>query len=99
MTVPCELSHPNWSRSAGTSISSLLTLSEVKDISGEEGNFEVKVTQYPRYVDMDKCIACGICAEKCPKKVTNEYDAGLVKRKAAYVKYAQAVPLKYAHRS
>ena len=68
----------------------------MKDISGEEGNFAVQITQYPRYVDMDKCIACGICAEKCPKKVVNEYDAGLNKRKAAYVKYAQAVPLKYA---
>ncbi|MBW2168232.1 MAG: CoB--CoM heterodisulfide reductase iron-sulfur subunit A family protein, partial [Deltaproteobacteria bacterium] len=45
---------------------------------------------------MDKCIACGICAEKCPKKVINEYEAGLNKRKAAFVKYAQAVPLKYA---
>ena len=74
----------------------MLTLSEVKNISGEEGNFEVKVTQHPRYVDMDKCIACGICAEKCPKKVVSEYDAGLIKRKAAFVRYAQAVPLKYA---
>ena len=73
----------------------ILTLSEVNNISGDEGNFDVKITQYPRYIDMDKCIACGICAEKCPKKVTDEYDAGLVKRKAAYVKYAQAVPLKY----
>ena len=45
---------------------------------------------------MDKCIACGLCAEKCPKKVVDEYDEGLVKRKAIYVKYAQAVPLKYA---
>jgi len=45
---------------------------------------------------MEKCIACGICAEKCPKKVLNEYDAGLGKRKSIYVKYAQAVPLKYA---
>ena len=71
-------------------------MSEVKNISGEEGNFEVKVTQHPRYVDMDKCIACGICAEKCPKKVVSEYDAGLIKRKAAFVRYAQAVPLKYA---
>ena len=74
----------------------MLTLSEVKNISGEEGNFEVKVTQHPRYIDMDKCIACGICAEKCPKKVVSEYDAGLIKRKAAFVRYAQAVPLKYA---
>ena len=68
----------------------------MRSISGEEGNFEVSVTQHPRYVDTDKCIACGLCAEKCPKKVPNEYDAGLVKRKAIYVKYPQAVPLKYA---
>ena len=74
----------------------LLTLSEVGQISGEEGNFTVQVTQHPRYVDMKKCIACGACAEKCPKKIPNEYDGGLAKRKAIYVKYPQAVPLKYA---
>jgi heterodisulfide reductase subunit A len=45
---------------------------------------------------MDKCIACGLCAEKCPKKVDNEYDEALGKRKAIFVKYAQAVPLKYS---
>jgi len=45
---------------------------------------------------MDKCIACGICAEKCPKKVDDEYNEGLEKRKAIYVPYPQAVPLKYA---
>ena len=73
----------------------LLTLAGVNSISGEEGNFEVNVTQYPRYVDTDKCIACGLCAEKCPKKVPNAYDGGLSKRKAIYVKYPQAVPLKY----
>ena len=74
----------------------LLTLSEVKSISGQDGNFEVKITQFPRYVDISKCIACGLCAEKCPKKVDNEYDAGLGKRKAIYLKYPQAIPLKYA---
>ena len=68
----------------------------MESISGEEGNFEIKVIQQPRYVDVDKCIACGICAQKCPKKVISEYDAGLIKRKSIYVKYAQAVPLKYA---
>ena len=46
-------------------------------------------------MDPDKCIACGLCAEKCPKKVPNEYDSGLSKRKAIYIQYAQAVPLKY----
>ncbi len=74
----------------------LLTLSEITSVTGEAGDFQVGITQHPRYVDMDKCIACGLCAEKCPKKVDDEYNEGLVKRKAAYVKYAQAVPLKYA---
>lgn len=73
----------------------LLTLSEVKAVSGEEGDFEIKVTQYPRYVDIDNCIACGLCAEKCPRKVPNEYDGGLSQSKALYIKYPQAVPLKY----
>jgi heterodisulfide reductase subunit A len=44
---------------------------------------------------MDLCIACGTCAEKCPKRVTDQYNAGLNKRKAAYIPYSQAVPLKY----
>lgn len=74
----------------------LLTLSEVTAISGEEGNFEVEVLQKPRYVLTDKCIACGLCAEKCPKKIKDDYNEGMGIRKAIYVKYAQAVPLKYA---
>jgi heterodisulfide reductase subunit A len=44
---------------------------------------------------MDKCIACGTCFEKCPAKTADEYNEGLVKRKAIYVPYPQAVPLKY----
>jgi heterodisulfide reductase subunit A len=74
----------------------LLTLSEVINVSGTQGNFQVKVIQHPRYVDPNKCIACGLCAEKCPTKVDSAYEEGLSKRKAIYIKYAQAVPLKYA---
>jgi heterodisulfide reductase subunit A2 len=73
----------------------LLTLSEVSNISGKAGDFTVTVKESPRFVDPDKCIACGACTDKCPKKVDNEYDAEAGKRKAIYVKYAQAVPLKY----
>ena len=72
------------------------TLSEIVDVQGEAGNFTVKVRKNPRYIDMDKCIACGLCAEKCPKKVDDEFNMGVGKRKAAYIKYGQAVPLKYA---
>jgi heterodisulfide reductase subunit A len=44
---------------------------------------------------MEKCIACGTCSEKCPAKTADEYNEGLAKRKAIYVPYPQAVPLKY----
>ncbi len=66
------------------------------EVSGEAGNFTIKIKQSPRYIDMDKCIACGLCAEKCPKKVDDEFNMEINKRKAAYIKYGQAVPLKYA---
>jgi heterodisulfide reductase subunit A len=46
-------------------------------------------------VDITKCIACGVCAEKCPRKVDDAYNEALNKRKAIYVRYPQAVPLKY----
>ncbi|MBE9533581.1 MAG: CoB--CoM heterodisulfide reductase iron-sulfur subunit A family protein [Proteobacteria bacterium] len=74
----------------------LITLADVEKVKGEAGNFRVTVNERPRYIDMEKCIACGICAEKCPKKVDDEFNTGLNKRKSAYVKYQQAVPLKYA---
>jgi len=46
-------------------------------------------------VDTAKCIACGTCSEKCPRKVDDKYNENLGKRKAIYVPYQQAVPLKY----
>jgi heterodisulfide reductase subunit A2 len=72
-----------------------MTLCEVTDVAGTAGNFNVTIKEHPRYVDMDKCIACGECTTKCPKKIDDEYNSGTGKRKSVYVKYAQAVPLKY----
>jgi heterodisulfide reductase subunit A len=59
----------------------LLTLSEVQGVSGEAGRFEVTVLQRPRYVDMDKCIACGECARRCPRKVEDEFNRAWGKEK------------------
>ena len=44
----------------------LLTNSTIKKLSGELGNFRVEITQQPRYIDVEKCIACGLCTEVCP---------------------------------
>ncbi len=73
----------------------ILTLSEIESVAGEEGDFHVRLIQHPRYIDVDKCIACGTCAEKCPKKLADDYNTGLMKRRAVYIRYPQAVPLKY----
>ncbi|KPK47359.1 MAG: disulfide reductase [Dehalococcoidia bacterium SM23_28_2] len=70
----------------------LMTYSEVVDVSGYVGNFQVKIRKKPRYVDESKCTGCGICQEKCPWTADNEFDVGLGKRKAIYTPFAQAVP-------
>ncbi len=72
------------------------TQTEVLGLTGQAGVFTARLRQKARYISLEKCIACGACAEKCPKKVADEFNRGLNKRKAAHVKYPQAVPLKYA---
>ena len=73
----------------------LITNSEVTNIEGEKGDFEVKIIKHPRYVEEEKCVGCGECAAKCPTKVPNEFDEGIGKRRAIYIPFPQAVPLKY----
>jgi len=73
----------------------LLAYSELKEVSGKEGNFKVKILKKPRYVDETKCTGCGICTQHCPVETPNEFDEGLGVRKAVYVPFPQAVPLIY----
>jgi heterodisulfide reductase subunit A len=70
----------------------LLTLSEVEDVTGYIGNLTASVLQKPRYIDSEKCTACGECTNICPVVVPSEFDQGLGKRKAAYRPFLQAVP-------
>ncbi|MFP3869654.1 MAG: FAD-dependent oxidoreductase [Syntrophobacteria bacterium] len=73
----------------------ILTQTQVVQVSGQPGNFTVILRQEPRYVDVEKCTACGTCADKCPRKVADLFNQNLSRRKAAYIPYPQAVPLKY----
>jgi heterodisulfide reductase subunit A len=70
----------------------LLAYSELEEVTGSVGNFEVKIRKKDRSVIESKCTGCGLCQEKCPSKVTSEFDRGLTKRKAIYIPFAQAVP-------
>lgn len=73
----------------------LFTFSEVQDISGRPGNYEVKLFMKPRGVDTEQCKSCGVCAKVCPATATDEYNEGLTERKAAYIDFPQAVPSAY----
>jgi len=56
----------------------------------------VTLHKIPRYIDSDKCTACGDCVEVCPVTRPSEYDTELVDRKAVYKLYAQAIPGSFA---
>lgn len=73
----------------------LLTNSEISGVFGSAGDFSVKVTRKPRYVDETKCVGCGVCASKCPTRVPDEYQMGLSERKAIHIPFPQSVPLVY----
>ena len=70
----------------------LITYSEIDEIRGFVGNFEVDIKKKIRYVNMDLCTGCGTCLEKCPSKAPSEFDFGLMDRKAIYTPFPQAIP-------
>jgi heterodisulfide reductase subunit A len=71
----------------------LLTYSEVEKVDGFVGNFSVSIRKRARSVNEADCTGCGICWEKCPKKVVDEvFEAGVGYRKAVYTPFPQAVP-------
>ena len=74
----------------------LHTLSEVQEITGTLGDFNVTIKKNPRFIDETKCRGCGECAAKCPKiEAPNKFDMNLGKRKSVYIPFPQATPPVY----
>ncbi|WDP91844.1 MAG: FAD-dependent oxidoreductase [Desulfobacter sp.] len=74
----------------------LITMAEIQSVEGEEGNFTVNVRENPRFIDTDKCTACGECAGACPVELPSRFDENLSGRKAAFKLYPQAMPSAYS---
>jgi len=71
----------------------LMSWAEVVKVGGYVGNFQVTILQKARCVNTELCTGCGICVEKCPKKVRDDvFEVGLSNRKAIYTPFPQAVP-------
>jgi len=73
----------------------MLTFSEVEDVSGYIGNFNVRIRKKAKYVDEKECTACSECSKVCPITVPNEFQMGLSLRKAIHIPFPQAVPSSY----
>jgi heterodisulfide reductase subunit A len=51
--------------------------SEVEEVTGELGDFRVRIRRKAAYVDWDACTGCGACTEKCPQSIPVAFDREL----------------------
>ncbi|MFN2354207.1 MAG: FAD-dependent oxidoreductase [Desulfopila sp.] len=89
----CTLS-PNLSESGRQKHITLETMTTVTDISGEKGNFTATLKTEPRYINLDKCTACGECYTAFPHIV--RFSPGLDHRAPTCMRYPQSIPQAYS---
>jgi heterodisulfide reductase subunit A len=73
----------------------IVPYAEVEGLEGEPGAFTARVLHKPRYVDVDKCDACGLCSQVCPEYRPSRYEGDLAPQKAIYRPPLRAVPHAY----
>ncbi len=67
-----------------------LSMTRVTEVQGDIGNFTVTLNTAPRYIDLDKCTACGDCYKKFPEFV--RFTPGLDHRAPTCMRYPHATP-------
>jgi quinone-modifying oxidoreductase subunit QmoA len=72
----------------------VFTLAEVQKVTGGPGDYTASVKINPRYVN-ENCTCCGDCAEACQTEVSDEFNFGMCKTKAAYLPFEMAFPAKF----
>ncbi len=70
------------------------TNSEVLSVTGDEGEFKVKVRKNPTFVN-EKCVACDHCTDVCPSERSNDFNAGMDKTKSIFLPNKMAYPPRY----
>ncbi len=69
-------------------------MTELTSLSGEAGDFTATLKTAPRFIDIDKCTACGECLKKFPEAV--RFTPGLDPRAPTCMRYPQATPYAYS---
>jgi heterodisulfide reductase subunit A-like polyferredoxin len=74
---------------------SLRASSEVEEIRRNgDGRFDVRILRRPTFVNPAKCTGCQECELACTVALPDQFNEGLVARRAAYIAFPQAVPKK-----
>ncbi len=89
----CTLS-PHLSESGRQLHIEILSMTRVTEVQGEAGNFTVTCATAPRYIDLNKCTACGDCRKKFPEFV--RFTPGLDHRAPTCMRYPQATPQSFS---
>jgi quinone-modifying oxidoreductase subunit QmoA len=72
----------------------VMTQTEVTSMTGQRGDYTVTLKISPRYVNQN-CTACGECAKVVETEISNPYEYGLSRMRAAYLPHAMAYPQRY----
>jgi heterodisulfide reductase subunit A2 len=71
----------------------LLPMTELVSLEGEAGAFTITLKTRPRFIDLDRCTACGECFNAFPECV--RFTPGLDHRAPTCMRYPRATPYAY----
>lgn len=94
-TLDCAacITTPKMSETARHPNITLMLNAEIEGIyKNPDDEFDVNVTQKPRYVISENCTGCQQCEVACPEVRNDEYNSNLAGRKVAYIPFSLANP-------